>query len=131
MSNLTDVQKQQIGEALSKRKEALLAEIRLELQRAGHEHFADLAGEVADPGDASVADMLIDEGIATVRRQVGELADVEAAQKRLAAPSFGECAECGSDIGFERLMVTPNAIRCIDCQSQHEKTFAHNVSPKL
>jgi len=131
VSDLTDVQKQQIGSALGKRKEALIAEIRSELQRAGHEHFADLAGEVADPGDASVADMLIDEGIAIVSRQVQELADVETAQKRLASPNFGECEECGGEIGFERLMVAPNASRCIECQTQHEKTFAHNVSSKL
>lgn len=131
MSSLTDVQKQQIADALAKRKEELRAEIRTELQRAGHEHFADLAGEVADPGDSSVADMLVDKGIAIVSRQVKELADVEAAQKRMANPNFGECEECGGEIGFERLMATPNATRCIECQTQYEKIFAHNEVPKL
>lgn len=131
MSNLTDIQKQQITDALLKRKAELSAEIRNEMQRAGHEHFTDLTGEVADPGDSSVADMLVDKGIATVSRQVEELAELEAAQQRMASPEFGECTECGSDIGFERLMAAPNAVRCIACQEQHEKTFAHSGAPKL
>lgn len=131
MSNLTDVQKQQIVDALLKRKDELRAEIRTELQRAGHEHFADLAGEVADSGDSSMADMLVDKGIAIVSRLVEELAGMEVAEKRLASPEFGECEECGSDIGFERLMAAPYATRCIACQAQHEKTFAHNGAPKL
>lgn len=131
MSQLTSSQKQQIADALAARKAALCSEIQSELERSGHEHFADLAGEVADAGDASVADMLIDQDIAIVTRQVEELTQVEAAQKHVADEDFGNCAECDAEIGLNRLLVVPQATRCIVCQGQHEKMYAHESTPKM
>lgn len=131
MSNLNAEQKQQISAALAARRTQLAEEIRTELERSGHEHFADLAGEVSDAGDASVADMLIDHDIAIVQRQVEELTQVESAQKRVAEADYGDCEECGADIGLQRLLAVPHAIRCIGCQGQHEKMFAHESTPKL
>jgi DnaK suppressor protein len=131
MSELSSLQKQQIADMLANRRAELCAEIRNELQRSGHEHFADLAGEVADAGDASVADMLVDHEIAIIRRQVDELAQVERAQQLVSGTEFGECQECGVEIGFQRLMAAPHATRCIACQTQHEKTYAHESTPRL
>lgn len=131
MSELSSLQKQQIADTLADRRAELCAEIRNELQRSGHEHFADLAGEVADAGDSSVADMLVDHEIAVIRRQVDELALIERAQQHLDSPEFGECEACGAEIGFSRLMAAPQATRCIDCQTQHEKTYAHESTPRL
>lgn len=131
MSALTPEQRQQIKAALASRRAQLIEEIRSELLRAGHEHFTDLAGEVADAGDSSVADMLVDKDVAVVRRQVEELAQVETAQERLAGDDFGACEECGADIGLERLLAVPNTTRCIACQEQHEKMYIHEGTPKL
>jgi len=131
MSALTAEQKQQISQRLETRRAELCEEIRSELERSGHEHFADLAGEVTDAGDASVADMLVDKGVAFVSRQVEELTQVEHALKHLGDEAFGECVECGDEIGFERLMAQPAASRCIVCQGEHEKRFAHEATPKL
>jgi RNA polymerase-binding protein DksA len=131
MSTLTTTQKQQVAEALATRKSALCSEIQEELKRSGHEQFADLAGEVTDAGDASVADMLVDKNIATIARQVEELTQVEAAQKRIADEDFGDCVECGAEIGINRLVAVPQATRCIACQGQHEKMFAHEATPNL
>ena len=129
--SLNASERQQITAALAERRAQLAAEIRSELERSGHEHFADLAGEVADAGDASVADMLIDHDIAVIRRQVEELTQVETAQSRLDAADFGECEECGAEIGVKRLLAVPHATRCIGCQGQHEKMYAHESTPKL
>lgn len=131
MSTLTAAQKQEIAAALAARRAQLAAEIRSELERSGNEHFADLAGEVTDAGDASVADMLIDHDIAIVQRQVEELTQIEAAQKRVAEADYGDCEECGADIGVQRLLAVPHATRCIGCQGQHEKMYAHESTPKL
>jgi RNA polymerase-binding protein DksA len=131
MTALTAVQKQQITEVLAARSAQLMEEIRVELERSGHQHFADLAGEVTDAGDASVADMLIDQDIATVRRQVEELTRVEAAQKRVPDADYGECEECGAEIGLQRLLAVPHATRCIGCQEQREKMYSHESTPKL
>jgi len=131
MSVLSTAEKQQIQTALSQRRSQLVAEIRGELERAGHQHFADLAGEVADAGDASVADALVDQDIAVVRRQVEELTQVEAAQQRAVQAGFGECEECGVAIGLPRLLLVPHATRCVACQEQHDKLHAHEATPKL
>lgn len=131
MSKLTSTQKQQIVDTLASRRAELCGEIRSELERSGHEHFADLAGEVADAGDSSVADMLVDHEIAIIRRQVEELAQIELAQQLVGTEEFGECQECGAEIGFQRLMAAPHATRCIGCQTQHEKMFAHESMPRL
>lgn len=131
MPAFTSAQKQQIEAALAARSAQLIAEIRVELERSGLQHFVDLAGEVADAGDASVADLLVDQDVAIVTRQVEELTQLEAAQKRLHAADFGTCGECGADIGLSRLLLVPHATRCIVCQGQHEKTFVHESTPKL
>jgi RNA polymerase-binding transcription factor DksA len=31
--------------------------------------------------------------------------------------------ECGQDIGYARLRAYPTALRCILCQTRHQKTF--------
>jgi len=131
MNELTAEQGQQIGAKLSARRAELLEEIRGELERSGHEHFQDLAGEVADVGDASVADMLMDLDIAMVKRQVEELLQVEQAQKRFVTATLNTCEQCGEEIGFARLMASPIATRCIGCQEQHERFYGHEETPKL
>jgi len=131
MPTLNSEQKQQIQSALAVRRTQLKDEIRVELEASGQQHFADLAGEVADAADASVADLLVDQNIAIVSRQVEELIQVEAAQARLNEVDFGACGECGADIGLPRLLAVPHATRCIACQGQHEKQFAHESTPKL
>jgi RNA polymerase-binding transcription factor DksA len=131
MAALNSEQKEQISAALTARGAQLVEEIRVELERSGHQHFTDLAGEVTDAGDASVADMLIDHDISIVRRQVEELTQVEAAQKRVSYADYGDCEECGAEIGLQRLLAVPHATRCVGCQGQHEKMFAHESTPKL
>lgn len=131
MTVLNEKEKLQVTNALAARHAELCKEIRSEMERAGHEHFADLAGEVADAGDASVADMLIDHDLAIVKRQVEELTQVEAAQKHMKDADFGECEECGSAIGLPRLLTVPHATRCVTCQGQHEKMYAHESNPKM
>ena len=60
-----------------------------------------------------------------------ELREIEAARSRLADGTYGECIECGQDIGFARLKATPSALRCIVCQTRFEKTHAPGGRPTL
>lgn len=64
-------------------------------------------------------------------RDLDELRGLEAAHGRIESGEFGVCVDCGRDIAFERLRATPTAIRCIDCQTRHEKTFATPGAPTL
>lgn len=130
MPTLTAAETRKIQAALARRRTQLLEEMRDELERAGRERFAGVVSEVLDSGDASVADMLRSQDVAIVRRLVEELAQVEAAQRRLPNGDFGVCEECGAAIGLQRLLAVPHATRCIACQTQHEKMDAHETTPK-
>ena len=116
---------------LEQRENLVRQEIAEELRRSGEEQYADLAGSVTDSGDQSVATLLADLDNAMVKRQVDELRDIEEAYKRIDSEDYGDCIECGGEILPERLRAYPTAKRCIECQSQHEKTFAQSSRPSL
>jgi DnaK suppressor protein len=50
--------------------------------------------------------------LATVRRTLAEL---RAAQERIAGGTYGTCASCGRPIGAERLEARPEARTCVAC----------------
>lgn len=131
MAALTADETAKLKQVLEQRKQQLLEEIRDELARSGEQNYIELAGRVTDPGDESVADMLTDLNAAMVDRQVNEVRQIEAACKRLAAGELGSCSDCGIDIPFQRLVAYPTAVRCVTCQSVHEKTYSHEGQPTL
>lgn len=113
------------------RRTALQAEAHADADKARGESYAELSGDVADEGDASVADLLADIDNAELSRDLSELRALEAALERFADGSYGSCIDCGQDIGLDRLKAEPSALRCIDCQRMHEKTFAQPDRPRL
>lgn len=54
-------------------------------------------------------------------RDLAELGAVSAALRRLNEGRYGECADCGKAIAFDRLKVEPAALRCIECESRRER----------
>ena len=50
-----------------------------------------------------------------------QLHELEAAQERLADGTFGRCIACGRDIELDRLIAHPTAMRCLACQTEHER----------
>jgi RNA polymerase-binding protein DksA len=131
MSTLTAQQLTQLARMLDNRQRALLEEVRTELERSGEQHYIDLAGRVTDSGDQAAADLLADLDAEIIDRQVKELRDIDAAKERLRTGSYGDCTDCGQEVGFERLRAYPTAKRCIDCQTKREKGFAHSGTPSL
>jgi RNA polymerase-binding transcription factor DksA len=121
---LTEKQIQELQGAIEQRRTSLIAELRDDVERVRRDRFEDLAGAAPDPGDESVATLIADLGHADMERDLSELRALEAARARLADGSYGVCAECGGDIGVERLRANPAAVRCVHCQRVHEKTFA-------
>jgi len=49
------------------------------------------------------------------------LQQIAAAKQRIDRDAYGDCADCGEGIGFERLTVRPEAPLCIGCQSRREQ----------
>ena len=116
-------QLEQLRRAIERRRESLVDELGRDVVRARDEQFGQLAGSAPDIGEVSVATLLADLDQAELSRDVVELRELEAARQRLADGTYGICADCGASIGFERLQAEPAAVRCVECQQRHEKTY--------
>lgn len=98
-------------------------------RRETEQRLAGLTGSFTDIVDASEASNADDEHdpegstIAFERSQVGalisqaqaHLAELDAAEARLAAGTYGVCESCGGQIAPARLEVRPVARECIAC----------------
>jgi len=131
MAGLTQGQISGLQRRLQERHAELRAEIRAELLAADDSRYADLAGRVHDSGEESVADLLADLDIARIDRQVNEIRQIEAALRRVDMGIYGVCRDCDGDIGYERLQRQPVAERCVVCQQQFERSYAHEGTPSL
>ncbi len=110
----------EFGEARQRLEELRAAtEERAESLRRSFEGIVEATSDVAvddehDPEGHTIAwerqqlSALLDEATAV-------LADVEAAQRRLAAGGYGTCTSCGSAIAHERLVALPATATCITC----------------
>jgi DnaK suppressor protein len=56
--------------------------------------------------------------VALLTRTEQSLAELIAAQQRLAAGTYGVCESCGTEIPAERLLARPEARLCLACSSQ-------------
>lgn len=112
-------------------RKGLLDSTHDELARWTEHPIGEIAGEVADVGDDSVASLMTDLDHAEVQRRVDAVRDIDAALERIKSGHYGTCIDCGADIDFDRLSAFPTAKRCVDCQSRHEKTYAHGDTPTL
>lgn len=98
----------------------LREEIRQELLRSDEQHFIDLAGQVHDLEEESVADLLVDLNLAILDLHIEEIREIDAALIRIAQGSYGVCTDCSVEIATERLNACLTAHRCTPCQSSYE-----------
>ena len=128
----TPTQLARLDAELTSRYEALLEEVRDQLEATENQQYVELIGRApADAGDQSVGDMLADLNLGMIDRDIQEIRDIEAARVRRKDGGFGTCIDCRAEIDFERLLAYPTAKRCFSCQQQREKTYAHAGTPKL
>lgn len=121
---LTPEQTRELQAVVEQRRAVLLAEVRRDLSRVREDRLLDLAGSAPDAGDESVASLICDLDQADASRDLSELRMLDAARQRMNEGRYGECIDCGLDIGFARLQANPGAQRCIACQTLFEKTHA-------
>jgi RNA polymerase-binding protein DksA len=126
---LTDAQIAEFRSQLQNRLRELREGVRDEVERSDSEHFTDVAGEVHDPEEVSVANLVIDLDLASIDRHVNEIREVEAALLRIGRGEFGVCIDCEQPIPLARLKANPTAERCIACQTDHDRAEALEVPP--
>ena len=129
--SMTASQTGEFRRRIEQRRDELLAEIHDDADRVRAEPYGELAGTAPDAGDASVAALMADLDQADLNRDVGEVRALDAALERMDAGGYGVCTDCGADIAVERLRAFPAAVRCIQCQERHEKTFGGHPHPTL
>lgn len=112
-------------------REALLEERRrvtAAIENLHEDHPGSMADETGE--DAVFDNHLADTATETYDRELDYtleensehvLADINAALERIEAGTYGICANCGKQIGEERLDARPWAILCIDCQRARER----------
>ena len=103
---------------LAYRASELQADLHAARMAAQTAHVA--AHEVHDRKDDASERAGDEVGDAERERDTAELAQVEAALRRLDAGTYGDCLDCGEAIGLERLRVQPAAQRCAACQAVFE-----------
>ena len=84
------------------------------------ERSTEIEDDLRQPLDADFSEQAIDladdealEGVDDVLR--AEAAQIRAALARIDNGTYGTCANCGAEIGAERLEAQPVATRCIKC----------------
>lgn len=82
------------------------------------EHAREVLSQDSDDVSHREADREMD--MALGDRETAELGAVSAALRRLREDRYGDCADCGEAIAFDRLKVEPWALRCVACESRRE-----------
>lgn len=109
---------------LQQRRRTLVTEIRQQMEDGEDEHSAKLRDQFDDldpHDDRAMGDWVRDVGIAQADRDTRQLDEVEAALRRVAEGSYGECIDCGEAIPRARLEANPGAARCVPCQQRLEE----------
>lgn len=129
---LTKTELSRLERLLDKQYKVLLEQVRDALEHSENQQYIELIDRApADSGDQAAGDALADLNLAIIDRQVMEIRDIEAAKLRIKEAGFGVCVDCRDEIGFERMLAYPTAKRCVGCQRQHERTYAHEGNPTL
>src|SRR3569832_1880731 len=132
MSVLSPTQLDQLARKLREDYQALVREVRDELENFGFLFCIDLLNrESGDSGDESLANALADINLTLLDRHIDGMRDIEAALQRIRNGEYGICIDCGDAVTFPRLMAYPTAKRCIVCQEQREKLYAQEGRPKM
>lgn len=108
-----------ITSKVEKQKETILSKIR-RLKR--EDPFAtEDRSLIVEPG-TDAAQLFSHERIAVLKDQLsGDLKEIEHALSKIKKGTYGICERCGKQIDEKRLVVKPQAIYCLKCESEIEK----------
>jgi DnaK suppressor protein len=119
--SLNQQQNAALEQSLDLIEQAVRAKIHETMPAAVGDPYADLTRTVQDFGDEAAASTEQDFNHVLHERYLRELEQIEAVRRRLSAGEADRCAQCGEEIGYERLLAYPFATRCVDCQARYEK----------
>jgi RNA polymerase-binding transcription factor DksA len=119
--SITRSQSDALTRLIDARAADLKEKIRSTLPKPADETALERSGIAQDEVDVATATAEDELNHAMHERYLQELRQVEVARERAASGLLDCCSECGGEIGYERLRAQPFAVRCVDCQSRHER----------
>lgn len=128
-THLTLAQRALLTSELEQRQVDLERQIAAELGGSTRvEHAREVLLQDGDDAPARDADREVD--LARSDQDMSELRAVKEALVRLRGGKYGLCADCGDEIPFARLQHSPDALRCVTCQTAFESQRgpAHRAS---
>ncbi|HET8569337.1 MAG TPA: TraR/DksA C4-type zinc finger protein [Candidatus Limnocylindria bacterium] len=127
-----DRYKESIRMRLEERRDEILAEIAQDDAIAAT--ALDERGEDLTPSQhpADVASDLYERTrLVTERRGLDHrLVAIEDALARIDTPGFGLCADCGDSIPVARMLVRPQASRCVECQTREDRLVRRHAGAR-
>ena len=103
---------------LETRRGELVREVRVKIRDARADSI--LERDVLDQGESSEVEIQDAIGFALIQMKAETLDKIDAALRRLAEGTYGDCVECGAEIAASRLWALPFAVRCRDCEEARE-----------
>jgi len=100
---------------------ALLLKRRDELQLEMQQNRENLAPPTSDEGGMVQRNVAREVQQSLTDMDAGDLARIDRALKDMVDGSYGECAECGCDIPYERLKIEPQTEHCVKCKGRWEQ----------
>jgi len=106
---------------LEERRRELQAEVQGKMRGVREEGtWGGKLNEVLDAVESSEADIQEDIEFALIQMKSETLNKVDDALARLEHGRYGNCFDCGEEIGEKRLRALPFAVRCKDCEEARE-----------
>lgn len=109
---------------LNTQRKALLKETQDEIARYVSGEKRQEVETALDEGDWSVIDLAEDISLRRLGTNRETLQKIDESLRKLKEGTYGICDDCEENISAERLRVMPFAIRCRDCQEDHEERKA-------
>ena len=111
----------ELTKMLEDRRRQLVSEVQGKIRDVREEaNWGSKQTEVMDAGESSEADIQDDIEFALIQMKSETLNKIDDALTRLEQGTYGNCFECGEEIGEKRLRALPFAVRCKDCEEARE-----------
>jgi DnaK suppressor protein len=111
----------ELKQMLDDRRRELQAEVQGKMRGVREEgSWGGKLNEVLDAVESAEADIQEDLEFALVQMKSETLNKVNDALGRLEQGNYGNCFDCGEEIGEKRLRALPFAVRCKDCEEARE-----------
>ena len=112
---MNEAQKDHFREILLEWKRQLMEEVDMTIS-----HLKEEATNFADPSDRASQEEEFSLELRTRDRERKLIRKIEKAIERLEEDDYGDCDDCGVEIGIRRLEARPTATQCIDCKTLAE-----------